>query len=223
MTPILVLVSVVLLIIIGYIYQRTVLAPRKILPPQAVRELSFSDFRLPKGIFYDPHHTWVSIMPQGNVRIGIDDFLLKLTGSIHSIQVPQMGDETIRGNSLVTLIVGSKSFQMGAPLSGKVVAVNDDVVNDLSSILSGPLASKWIIELVPSRLSKEINQLTVAEKAGDWFRAEIERFKEFLIGQSTRPALAGATLPDGGAPVVGVLGLLDSDGITQFKQDFLSD
>ena len=221
MTPLLVLLTVILLFIIGYLLRRTVGAPRKEMAPR-VRELSFNDFRLPRGIFYDPRHTWVSIRPQGQVRIGIDDFILKLIGSIQSIQVPEIGDEAKRGNPLATLDVGTEKLQLTAPLSGKIAAINADVIQDPTLVFSGPLVRKWLVEMEPSHLSEEVSGLTVAEKASDWFKAEIERFKVFLGHQASRPALAGATLPDGGAPVVGVLRLLDSDGIAQFKQEFLS-
>ena len=221
MTPLLVLVTVILLFTIGYILRRTVGAHRKVLAP-SVRELSFNDFRLPQGIFYAPHHTWVSIRPQGQVRIGIDDFILKLIGSVQSIEVPPIGDETTRGKPLTTLGVGTESLQLTAPLSGKIVALNEDILQDPSMAFNGPLVGKWIVELEPSHLSEEVSGLTVAEKASDWFKAEIERCKVFLGIQASRPALAGATLPDGGAQVVGVLRLLDADGIAQFKQEFLS-
>ena len=70
-------------------------------------------------------------------------------------------------------------------------------------------------------MSDELGAMTIAASAREWFRTEIDRFKEFLTTQALRPALAGVTLPDGGAPVVGVLRLLDPDGLSLFEKEFL--
>ena len=57
--------------------------------------------------------------------------------------------------------------------------------------------------------------------AGEWLRSEVDRFRRFLDSQSERPMIATVTLADGGDPVMGVLQLLDGEGVQQFEQEFL--
>jgi hypothetical protein len=95
------------------------------------------------------------------------------------------------------------------------------MIEQPSKIGSKILAREWLIDISPSNLSGEVKTLNIAEQIGDWINGEMERIKDFLLTQSGRPELVGATFPDGGEPVQGVLNMLDPEGIKQFEKQFL--
>ncbi|MFC1619514.1 glycine cleavage system protein H [Candidatus Neomarinimicrobiota bacterium] len=183
--------------------------------------LALADFRIPKGIFFHPGHTWVSLMTGGDVRVGIDDFIRKLAGPLKEIDLPEIGTELAQGTSAVTLKFDSKMLSLPIPISGIVTNINQTIAEKPSEIGNRTLAREWLIDITPTNISDEVRGLNIAEQVREWITKEMERIKEFLISQSGRPEMLGATFPDGGEPVQGVLNMLDSEGIQQFEQKFL--
>jgi glycine cleavage system H lipoate-binding protein len=184
--------------------------------------LRMSDLRLPKGLFFHPGHSWAALQPGGNVRVGIDDFLQKLAGTVDGIQAPETGTQIQQGDTLLSLKVGPRTLTVPAPLSGTVTAVNLDLLKQLPTLKMDALNAEWVVDLEPSHLADELGQLSVAARATDWLETELLRLNEFLSGQIRRPAAVGVTLPDGGEPVEGLLQELDDGGWQDFQQEFLS-
>jgi hypothetical protein len=81
--------------------------------------------------------------------------------------------------------------------------------------------ANWLIRLKPTNWEQESVDLNSTTTAGEWLKGEVNRFRQFLDSQGERPTIATVTLADGGDPVMGVLQLLDSEGIQQFENDFL--
>jgi glycine cleavage system H lipoate-binding protein len=180
-----------------------------------------TDFRTPKGIFFHPGHTWVSLMSGGDVRIGIDDFIRKLAGPLREIILPDVGTEVAQGTPVVKMVFDSKMLSLPIPISGIITKINQTIVEKPSEIGNRTLAREWLIDITPTNLSGEVGGLNIAEQVREWITKEMERIKEFLISQSGRPEMLGATFPDGGEPVQGVLNMLDSEGVQQFEKVFL--
>ena len=85
---------------------------------------------------------------------------------------------------------GERVARFGAPLSGKVVELNDALRSHPSIVNRSPYDRGWICLLEPSDLSGEIAELRIGKPVIDWYGAEIERLSE-----------AGGPA-EGGAPVV---------------------
>lgn len=226
MSALIVLMMFILFITADYIIRRVQRTAPAALDVTAIagllRGLKLQDFRVPKGVFFHPGHTWAALQPRGNVWLGVDDFVQKLTGPIQAVQTPEVGSRIKRGDRFLTLEVGDRKLSLLAPFSGKVTAINPQLVGHLPNLGWNSMNREWLVDLEPDRLSEEISQLSIADKATDWLRREIERFKEFLDAQAGRPSLAGVTLPDGGEPAFGVLSLLDQEGWQAFQKNFLN-
>lgn len=226
MSALIVLMMFILFITADYIIRRVRRAAPAASDVQTIagplRGLNLQDFRVPKGVFFHPGHTWAALQPRGNVWLGVDDFVQKLTGSVQAVQTPEVGSRIKRGDPFLTLEVDDRKLCLLAPFSGKVAAINPQLLGHLPDLGWNAMNREWFVDLEPDRLSEEISQLLVADKAIDWLRREIERFKEFLDAQAGRPSLAGVTLPDGGEPAFGVLNLLDKEGWQTFQKNFLN-
>lgn len=222
MTLILAITFLVMILAVSYIVQRNRTA--KVTKPVNRSQgfgLALSDFRIPKGIFFHPGHTWLSMMSEGDVRIGIDDFIRKLAGPLSEIEIPEVGEEVVQGTPELKMKFDSKMLSLPIPISGIVKKVNKTVVERPAEIGKRTLASGWLIDIAPTNFSDEVRGLNIAEQVREWINKEMERIKEFLISQSGRPEMLGATFPDGGEPVQGVLNMLDSEGVRQFEKIFL--
>ncbi|MFC1547140.1 glycine cleavage system protein H [Candidatus Neomarinimicrobiota bacterium] len=222
MTMVLAITFLGILLAVSYIVQRR-RATQRVDATSGKKDMGLApeDFRIPKGIFFHPSHTWVSLMTGGDVRVGIDDFIRNLAGPLKEIDLPDVGAEVAQGTAAVTIKFDSKMLRLPIPISGIVTNINQAIVENPSEIGNRTLAREWLIDITPSKLSDEVRGLNIADQVREWINMEMERIKEFLISQSGRPEMLGATFPDGGEPVQGVLNMLDPEGVQQFEQRFL--
>src|SRR3970282_985154 len=95
MTVILVLATFVILLTLEYFMHgkqapqpaAQVAAPKR---PQMLPEF-VAGFALPENLRYHPGHTWALSESPNLVRVGMDDFAARLTGSVAKITLPQRG------------------------------------------------------------------------------------------------------------------------------------
>ncbi|MFC1619511.1 hypothetical protein ACFL45_06155 [Candidatus Neomarinimicrobiota bacterium] len=186
-----------------------------------IRALRLDDLRLKKKMYFHRSHTWLVPGLFGGNLIGIDDFLDKLAGALHEIKVPATGSSINRGDPLFALDLGSRTINVLAPVSGTVTMINPKMYQQSYHPQLGTQKANWLIRLEPSNWEKESADLTSTTTAGEWLKGEVDRFRQFLDSQGERPTIAPVTLADGGDPVMGVLQLLDGEGIQQFENDFL--
>ena len=214
MTPLLLFVFFTVCLLGSYLYERYHRRRTTETLKTSPAPLLFQDYRLPEGIFFHPGHTWALVQPDGRIRVGIDDFLRRMAGQACEVELPEVGSAIERDESLFTLPLDGMELHVRPPLSGTILA------RCIGSTLE-ELERDWLILMQPDHLAHDLPALNLAHKARTWLEEEIDRFKEFLVVQAQRPALAGATLPDGGEPVVGVLTLLDDKGLRVFERQFL--
>ena len=65
--------------------------------------LKSGELLIPKGLFISNGHIWYKALPDGKIRIGIDDFPLKLLGEIHARRITPV----IPANSAFAFVIVS--------------------------------------------------------------------------------------------------------------------
>ncbi len=186
-----------------------------------------SRFVIPKGYFIGKGHTWVELLPNGTTRIGLDDFVQKIVGPIHGITPVSLGSKVARGEQLFSIRQGEKALSFYSPVSGRVIAVNNDIIQHPGSARKEPYKTGWVVALEPVDLSDELKHLSIGREAAEWMKREVKRFRDFIAsqapnGESGDSALpAGVTLLDGGIPVNDVLEHSPLETWRQFEHDFL--
>ena len=182
---------------------------------------SFERFVIPRGYFFSQKHAWLEILGSGNARVGIDDFVQKIIGSIDSVRLVPEKIAVKRGDPILTITQNGRELSLGAPISGKVLAVNDALLKSPELLTQDPYLSGWIATIQPENISSELKSMSVAEEAAIWLRKEVTRFRDFITVRT--PQLAtGVTMLDGGLPVVGALKGADVSVWKEFEQEFLS-
>lgn len=221
MVALFVLLTIITFVVIDFFVQR---AARKKLAAIRVRSpLLLDRFVIPKGFFLSKGHAWIEVLASGKTRIGVDDFVQKLVGSFDGIALQPVGSTVRKGDPLVTLRQGERMLTIPAPLTGTLLELNEEVLEDASGINADPYGSGWIAVLEPTNLAAELPSSAIAAAASQWLRGEIRRFKEFIAEYTSRSTAmpAGVTLADGGVPVAGVLRLTDDAAWDQFKRSFI--
>ncbi len=156
---------------------------------------------IPKGLYFDKSHTWAFMEQDGTVKVGVDDFIQHVTGTITSIGMKNHGMRIKKGDQLCILIQKGKHLILHAPVSGTIMEHNSDLSVDSSLINNSPYSKGWVYKIKPDNWSREIEFLSMADKYKSWLSNEFTRLRDFLASslQATAPQYAGIILQDGGA------------------------
>lgn len=161
--------------------------------------------RMPPGMFLHPSHLWLTVDPQGRVRVGLDELAQRLLGPIQGVRFQSPGQRIARGDTLFSVQIGDAEIPITSPVSG-ILEMTQIPANGAT----GSDPESWLCSLQPERLGEEIRPLRIAEDAASWLTSEFARLRETLHGLRLSPAMA--TLPDGGEPADGLLRFLDGPG-----------
>ncbi len=102
---------------------------------------------VPENLRYTKEHEWVSELSPTRFRVGITDYAQSALGDIVYIQLPKSGSE-VKANSVCGEVESTKSVsEIYAPISGKVVAVNNNLDSKPETINSDPYGAGWIVEI----------------------------------------------------------------------------
>ena len=102
---------------------------------------------VPAELRYTKEHEWIQELSPTKFRIGITDFAQAALGDIVYIQLPTTGAD-IKANSVCGEVESTKSVsEIYAPITGKVVAVNEKLESNPETINSDPYGAGWIAEI----------------------------------------------------------------------------
>ncbi len=102
---------------------------------------------IPSHLRYTESHEWVSIEDNGNARIGISDHAQEALGDLVFVELPAVGDEISQGDPCAVVESVKAASDIYAPVSGLVVAVNEELETDPALINADPYGDGWLFEL----------------------------------------------------------------------------
>lgn len=103
---------------------------------------------IPADLHYTKEHEWVAPTSISlTIRMGITDYAQGALGDIVYVQMPKIG-ESVVADKICGEVESTKSVsEIFAPVSGKVVAINDELANAPELINSDPYGAGWLIEI----------------------------------------------------------------------------
>ncbi len=178
---------------------------------------------LPKGLYFDKTHTWAFMEKDGSVKVGIDDFIQHITGTITRIEMKNPGDKVKKGDQLLTIIRNGKQLHLYAPVSGTITAHNNALVTDTSMINTDPYAGGWVYMIDPVNWVRETRFLTMADSYKSWLKDEFSRLRDFFAVAlaAHSPEYAYVTMQDGGLLQDHILSDLDPKVWEDFQTKFI--
>ena len=115
--------------------------------------------KISPGLLYSESHEWVKV-DGGVAIIGVTDYAQSELGDITYVDMPQKGDEVTKEGELGALESVKTAADLISPVSGTVVATNNQVEDDPSLINSDPYTN-WIVKVEMSDV-KELDSLLSA-------------------------------------------------------------
>ncbi|MDZ4164866.1 MAG: glycine cleavage system protein GcvH [Smithellaceae bacterium] len=124
----------------------------------------------PEDLLYSREHKWVRV--DGDVAtIGITDYAQEKLGEILSVELPET-DRYVERDELFGSIESTKNVvELISPISGEVIAVNEDIADDASILNSDPHDTGWMIVVEMSDM-EELDDLLDAQGYLDYIAQE---------------------------------------------------
>jgi glycine cleavage system H lipoate-binding protein len=172
-------------------------------------------FKIPQGYYFHEGHTWAKLEEGPSVRIGIDDFALRVLGPFDRIECPLLGKEVQQGKQAISIIRGDKRARMLSPVTGVVTSMNPGVREQGTLAHEDPYANGWVMTVHSPHLRKELKNLTINQESRDFIGEEVDRL--FRVIEEVEGPLAA----DGGTLGSDLLGIMPKLGWERLTRLFL--
>ena len=118
--------------------------------------------KIADGLLYSRSHEWVLVDGE-SARVGITDHAQDALGQIVDVQLPSIGDTVVAGKAVAEVESSKSVSDIGSPVSGTVVLVNELLVDQPELINSDPFGAGWLFEVQLS-YDETLEGLISAEK-----------------------------------------------------------
>jgi len=122
---------------------------------------------LPAGLKFTPSHEWIRTEADGTLTIGITDHAQAALGDLVYIELPDVGRKLSKGEATAVVESVKAASDVYAPVSGEVVAVNDELSGAPESVNADAWGA-WLFKLKPSNVGDVASLLDA-----DGYRASV--------------------------------------------------
>ena len=118
---------------------------------------------LPEKLKYAKTHEW-ALREDGSdiVTVGLSDFAVEQLGDIVYLELPDIGDKVTKESELCALESVKAASDLYAPVTGDIVAVNENLTENLELFKSDAYGQAWIVKIKADNIA-ELETLMNAE------------------------------------------------------------
>ena len=105
---------------------------------------------LPADFLYSEEHEWVNtsaVVEGETVRVGISHIAAEALGEIVFVELPEVGTEIEAGEAYGEVESTKSVSDIYAPVSGEIVAVNEELEDNAGLINEDPYGQGWLYEV----------------------------------------------------------------------------
>ena len=159
-------------------------------PATGVRKVE--GFTVADGHYYHEGHSWARIEHGGFIRAGLDDFASRLFGAPSAISLPPIGSRLVQGEPGWTMRKGHLSAAVLSPVTGTVLATNQNVSSAPGQGPKDPYNLGWLVVVHPAvRIKKFVKELFFERSAVLWLQNEAKKLDNIVSARYGHPL--GAT------------------------------
>lgn len=104
--------------------------------------------RFPEELKYSETHEWVLKEDDKNIAIiGITDYAQEQLGELVFVDLPEVGLKIAAGDEVCVLESVKAAADVFSPLSGKIIAVNEDLEDAPGLVNSDPYQDGWLFKI----------------------------------------------------------------------------
>jgi len=172
-------------------------------------------FEVPTGYYFHNGHAWARIESGGYIRVGMDDFALKLLGKADALELPLLGKELDQDTPGWGLQRGNNAADVLSPVDGVIVEVNARVREDSGLTNREPYGEGWLFVLRNPDLKKTMKNLMDDMAGLAWMDSEVTKLEGMIED------VAGPLAADGGHLASDIYGTLPDLNWKKLTKTFL--
>jgi glycine cleavage system H protein len=132
----------------------------------------------PEDLYYHQDHMWVRL-ENGKARVGYNDWAQQAAGKLVNMSLKKAGRNVKASKTLGTIESGKWVGPLKAPLTGKILELNEEALKNPSMINEDPYGKGWIAVIEPESQDEEIKDLikgSDASNLGSWLKEQKEKY-----------------------------------------------
>jgi len=113
----------------------------------------------PEELKYLESHEWAAfqeVAGQPIATVGISAFAVEQLGDIVHMELPQVGAQVIAGQEFGEVESVKAVSSLYSPVSGEVIEVHADLVDDLSILSDDPYVKGWLLKVKVTEVSDRL-------------------------------------------------------------------
>ncbi|MCF8104654.1 MAG: glycine cleavage system protein H [Desulfohalobiaceae bacterium] len=194
-------------------YFEDVLSPKTETIPREIQTVR--GFDLPMGHYFHQGHTWARIESGGQIRIGMDDFALKLFGQMDGFDLPLMGKVLDHNQECWGLKQKDRQAEVLSPVDGIITEVNQEIRENPERVNRDPYGDGWLFLVRHQDIKKCLKPLMDDSTGLEWLGQEVN------ILESMLEEVSGPLAADGGLLQPDVYGNCPDLGWANLTRTFL--
>lgn len=103
---------------------------------------------VPSDLKYADSHEWVRLEEDNIATVGITDHAQQLLGDLVFVELPEKGSVVSQGQEAGVVESVKAASDVYAPVSGKIIAVNDSLVDSPELVNSDPYGDGWLYRII---------------------------------------------------------------------------
>ncbi|NNK84709.1 MAG: glycine cleavage system protein H [Desulfobacterales bacterium] len=157
--------------------------------------IDIDGFKIPQGFYLHKGHTWVKIEKDQTVRVGLDDFALRMLGPLDKIEAPLMGKEVKQDRADIIINRGEREAKVLSPVSGVVTDINPSLREKGKLANEHPYSTGWVLRIHSKNLRDDLRHLMISGETKKFLEQEVSRLYQ-VIEQTVPLAADGGHLGD---------------------------
>lgn len=101
---------------------------------------------LTEGILCSKSHEYI-LEKNGKYLIGLTDYAIEQLGDIVFLELPDVGAEFAKGEVFATIESVKAASEIYMPISGKILEVNESVVDNPEILNESPYEKGWLVKV----------------------------------------------------------------------------
>ncbi|MDA3931427.1 MAG: glycine cleavage system protein GcvH [Tenericutes bacterium] len=122
-----------------------------------------------EGLYYSDDHEWVKVLEDDLVLVGVTDFAQAELGDVVFVDLPEEGDEIVKGEEFGAVESVKAASDLVAPISGEVIEVNEELASEPERVNQEPYEA-WFLKVKlndPKELEKLLDHKAYKEEISE--------------------------------------------------------
>jgi glycine cleavage system H lipoate-binding protein len=167
------------------------------------------------GYYFHNGHAWARIESGGYIRVGLDDFALKVLGQADALDLPLIGKELDQSKAGWGLKRKDNLADVLSPVDGVIMEVNSKVRENPKRANNEPYGDGWLFMVRTPDIKSTMKKLMVDQDSLSWINEEVNHLETMIED------VAGPLAADGGYLADDIYGNLPDLGWKNLAQKFL--